>query len=558
MSLFQILLPEIILVTAACVLFLLSFAGSRGTGRLAASVGLAGVVGALLVAMRQYASADEGSLGTDLYANFRVSGFGLFIRVAALAIGTLLLLLSWPSGKDAEGNASVHYGRDAGEYFGLLLLAMTGLILVPSANDLIVLFMAIELASIPTYILVSVSRPLAVAQEAGVKYFFLGAMAAAVMLMGFAYLYGVTGTTNLHEMSALFAADQTASGLPFTSGWRLLAGVLIVVGIGFKLAAVPMHAYVADVYHGAATPVTAILGFVPKTTGIIALTKLLYVFAGANVAWEIAPQLAKLVWVVAVLTMTVGNLLALMQDNVKRVLAYSSVAHSGYLLAGLSLVLFASTSDQRLAALGAVLFYLVVYGITSTAAFGALMHLPSRQSVEVGGKSYRAPATTAETMDDLAGAGRAFPVVSLLLAISCFSLVGLPLTGGFWGKWYLLVPAFGQGASANSGWVWTLVGFILFNSALSAVYYLRIVAALFHRSAVDDTPTPRVRLPIAVTASVAASVALVVVLGVVWSGTQSLSTHARAAAATLDVIDAPATTRTPTPAVAPAVTAAVR
>ena len=533
MNLFQIILPEIILVTAACALFLIGFLGTRGNGRVAASLALLGVAGALVVAFLQY---RNGVVGADLYQNFRVNEFGLFIRVAALAIGMLLLLLSWPWGDKAEGNASVHYGEDAGEYFGLILLALTGLILVPSANDLIVLFMAIELASIPTYILVAAGRPIAAAQEAGVKYFFLGAMAAAVMLMGFAYLYGTTGTTNLHEIGLIFSGQkELANGAPLTTPWQLLAGVLLIVGIGFKLAAVPMHAYVADVYQGAATPVTALIGFVPKATGTIALTKVLYVFAGASGAWMVAPQLGKLVWILAVLTMTVGNLLALSQSNVKRMLAYSSVAHSGYLLAGLAFVLMGQ-GDHRVEALQAVLFYLVVYGLASTAAFGALQWIPSRRAIVIGDREFAAPATTAETMDDLAGVGRSRPVVAMILAVAALSLVGMPLTGGFWGKYYLLAPVFSgfDAGHANAGWLMTLAIFILVNSAISAVYYLSIVGALFNRAA-SDAPEPAVHTtPLVAAASVVLTALAVLFFGVVLRATQGLATQAAGAAGAID------------------------
>jgi NADH-quinone oxidoreductase subunit N len=535
MSLFQIILPEIVLVTAACALFLLGFLGAKNNGRLAAMLALLGVAIALVISVTQY---KNGVGGTDKYQNFRVSDFGLFIRVIALGIGTLILLLSWPWGPDAEGNSSVHYGKDAGEYFGLILLALTGLILVPSANDLIVLFMAIELASIPTYILVAASRPVSAAQEAGVKYFFLGAMAAAVMLMGFAYLYGTTGTTNLHEIGLIFAGQKISPvGAPVTTPWQLLAGVLLVVGIGFKLAAVPMHAYVADVYQGAATPVTALIGFVPKTTGIIALTKLLYIFAGASGAWMVAPQLGKLVWVLAALTMTVGNLLAISQENVKRMLAYSSVAHSGYLLTGLTFMLMGS-GDQRLMALQAVLFYLAVYGLASTAAFGALQWIPSRRSIVVGDKEFAAPATTAETMEDLAGVGRSRPLVAMILALAAFSLVGLPLTGGFWGKYYLLAPIFGSFThdQPSAGWLMTLAILILVNSAISAVYYLSIVGALFNR-AEPDAVGPRTRkIPLIATASIVLSAAAVLFFGVVLSGTRGLADHAAGAAGAVDTV----------------------
>src|SRR3712207_4931683 len=200
-------------------------------------------------------------------------------------------------------------------------------------NDIILLFLGIELASIPTYIMVSISRPLPVAQEAGVKYFFLGAMSAAVMLFGFSYLYGTTGLTSLSDITAHFGRGGV-QGRPALSSWQQLAVTMLVAGFAFKAAAVPLHFYAGDVYQGAATPITAFLSFVPKAGGFVALIKLVFLASGG--AWEAPAFLQKLLWVMAVLTMTAGNVLGLLQFNVKRVLAYSSIAHTGYMLVGLT------------------------------------------------------------------------------------------------------------------------------------------------------------------------------------------------------------------------------
>lgn len=513
MSLFQILLPEIFLIVTACVLFLLPIFARNATGRAAATLALVGVAGALSMASVQYLSRSQASMAwIDTYGGLRVTGFSLFVRMAALFVAGMLVLLNWPGGRSGTGNASVNWGPDAGEFFGLLLLSFTGLILVANANDLILLFLAIELASIPTYILVSVSRPLAQAQEAGVKYFFLGAMAAAILLMGFAYLYGVTGTTNLSQIGQLIAHQP--GGPAALGGWQLLAGVMLVLGLAFKLAAVPLHAYAADVYQGAATSITAVLGFVPKTVGIITLIKITFAFAGEGDSWIVAPQFAKLLFAVAIATMTVGNLLALLQQNVKRTLAYSSVAHSGYLIAGVALAVI-SASDQRAAAVAAVVFYLIVYGITSTASFGALQLIPTRTLLTTRRGEIAPPATTAETMDDLAGAARSSPLGAWILALACLSLVGLPLTGGFWAKYYLLLPGLTGRAGDTSmhGWAITLVVAILLNSAISAAYYLGIVATLFARAEpADARPAERIHST-GVTIGTVTCAVLVLILG---------------------------------------------
>lgn len=526
MSLFQIVLPEIILVTAACVLFLIGFAGPKVNSRICAAIALFSLVLAFFGSLLPLRSDLLGAVVfTDSYQSLRLTGFGIFVRAVALGMAVLLTLLSFPSGRDSTGNASVHWGKDAGEYFGLLLLSFAGLILVPISNDVIVLFMAIELASIPTYILVSVSRPLATAQEAGVKYFFLGALAAAILLMGFAYLYGTTGTTNLHEIGQLYA------GASVMTSWQLLAGVMVIAGLAFKLAAVPLHAYAADVYEGASTAVTAVLGFVPKTVGVIALIKILFVMSGNNALWQVPDTIAKLIWVLAVLTMTTGNLLALAQRNVKRLFAYSSVAHSGYLLAGLAFMLMGASREHRAESLASVLFYLVAYGITSTAVFGALMLIPSRKRLEIGDRTFALPATTAETTEDLAGFGRTNPVIGLLLAVGCFSLIGLPLTAGFWGKYYLLVgglKSFGA-TTSGGGWLLWLAIAVIVNSGLSAAYYLSVVGTLFNRKPTEEAASPA-DPGLGTRASVFVSVLAVLVLGVVLVCTNSLNRAATAAA----------------------------
>jgi NADH-quinone oxidoreductase subunit N len=330
--------------------------------------------------------------------------------------------------------------------------------------------------------MVSISRPLAVAQEAGVKYFFLGAMSAALMLFGFSYLYGTTGTTSLRAIAEGFSATLAAPGEAVRlSPWQLLAVLMLIAGFAFKIAAVPLHAYVGDVYQGAATPLTALLSFVPKTSGFVALVKLLYVTGGGGFA--VPETVSKLLWVLAALTMTVGNVLGLIQIvNVKRVLAYSSVAHTGYMLVGLTALTYAARTDPSgrvpEQALAGVLFYLAAYGVMNAGAFGVLMLLPSRKDKEAHGFSRGTSAptfgTSAETYDDLAGQGRNHPALGLAMAVSCFSLIGLPLTVGFFGKVYLIWPAL------RGGNFW-LVVITMINAAISAAYYLKIVGTMFLR-----------------------------------------------------------------------------
>jgi NADH-quinone oxidoreductase subunit N len=342
--------------------------------------------------------------------------------------------------------------------------------------------------------MVSISRPLPVAQEAGVKYFFLGAMSAAVMLFGFSYLYGTTGQTKLTEIARVM--HMAGPG----HDWQLLAIVMLLAGFAFKIAAVPLHAYAGDVYQGAATPVTTFLAFVPKTSGFIAIIKVLYyVSLVGDAHWVLPDTISKLLWIIAVLTMFVGNMLGLLQHNIKRVLAYSSVAHSGYMLAAITALVSTDDPTTQAMALGGVLFYLAAYGVMNSGAFGVLMLLPSRDRGFAGyleptpANVEQVPAatgTSAETFDDIAGQGRKHPWLGLAMAVCCWSLTGLPFTIGFFGKVYLIGPLF-KFANANPALKhrMTLLAILLvINAAISAAYYLRIIAAMFLRP--EPAPLP--------------------------------------------------------------------
>jgi NADH-quinone oxidoreductase subunit N len=477
-----VILPELVLIVAACVLFLLGISNKPAIRRL---VPMLALLALLAVAAYQGLPTFRDALGfqpnaENIYADpigaFRVGGFAEYIKLLAACIGAMFVLLAWPTNEQGTGNSALQYGTDAaGEFFALLLLSVAGIFLVAGANDLIVLFLGIELASIPTYIMVSISRPLPVAQEAGVKYFFLGAMAAAILLFGFSYLYGTTGLINLRDLTALFGGT-IGTGASVLTSWQMLAAVMLIAGLCFKIAAVPLHFYAGDVYEGAATPVTALLSFVPKTSGFVALIKILFVISGG--AWMVPAPLGKLLWVLAALTMTFGNVLGLMQQNVKRVLAYSSIAHTGYMLVGLTVLV--TTPDQK--ALEGIVFYLTAYGIMNVAAFGVLLMLPSRTPQA---------ATSAETYDDLAGTGRDNVGLGLAMAVACLSLIGIPLTMGFWGKAFLLLPTFHNHHTA--------LGIImLINAAIGAAYYLRIVGVMFLRPAAPVSG-PAVAAPVRAT-----------------------------------------------------------
>jgi NADH-quinone oxidoreductase subunit N len=379
-------------------------------------------------------------------------------------------------------------------------------------------------------------------QEAGVKYFFLGAMSAAIMLFGFSYLYGTTGTTRLDTIAEYLHGRGSAG----PNAWQIFAVVMVLAGLAFKIAAVPLHAYAGDVYQGAATPVTALLAYVPKTSGFIAIIKILAAVGGQQ--WMVPDVVFKLLWVIAVLTMTFGNALGLLQFNIKRVLAYSSVAHSGYMLVGLTALVAAragagATHPEvvQTQALGGVLFYLAAYGIMNTGAFGVLMLLPGRTDAQGrhGPNGEPLPtATSAETFEDIAGAGRRHPSLGLAMAICCFSLTGLPLTIGFFGKVLLVAPVVGamSNPTYSTMMVW-LVVIMMLNAAVSAAYYLRIVAALFLRTESTDatfagsTAEPHQEFgSLPITAAVVLSVVGTLFYGICFPATDMLTRRAQNAA----------------------------
>ena len=291
-----------------------------------------------------------------------------------------------------------------------------------------------------------------VAQEAGVKYFFLGALAAAIFVFGFSYLYGATGSTRFVDIQAWFVSHPDMSPL------ALIGLIMVIVGIGYKIAAVPLHFYAPDVYQGAATPVTALLAFAPKTAGMVAIISILGLFR-FDYSHADGRAILSVLTVMAVLTMTVGNVLGLLQRNIKRIFAYSSIAHSGYMLVGL--IAGVGIAGMPSAGVDATLFYLASYALMNLGAFAVLIYLQGKADV-------------AEDLDDLAGVAKEYPFAALLFALCLFSLIGMPLTIGFLGKLYLIEAALSSGHAV-------LAVILVVNAAIAAAYYLKIIAAMYLR-----------------------------------------------------------------------------
>ena len=348
----------------------------------------------------------------------------------------------------------------------MMLFSLAGVAMMGKVNDLVWLFIALELVSIPTYILVATGRSQMVAQEAGVKYFFLGALAAAVFVFGFSYLYGATGSTRFEDITAWFHANPGMSPL------ALIGIIMVLIGVSYKIAAVPFHFYAPDVYQGAATPVTALLAFAPKTAGIVAIISTLSLF-GFNYSGPSGTAILSLLTVLCVVTMSVGNVLALLQRNIKRILAYSSIAHSGYMLVGL--IAGPGTQGTPSAGVDATLFYLASYAIMNLGAFAVLIYLQGKTDA-------------AEDLDDLAGVAREHPLAALLFALCLFSLIGMPLTVGFLGKLYLIEASLSTGHT-------TLAVILVINAAVAAAYYLKIISAMYLREPLYPFAA-RVSLPV--------------------------------------------------------------
>jgi NADH-quinone oxidoreductase subunit N len=360
--------------------------------------------------------------------------------------------------------------------------------------------------SIPTYVLLYLPREDAPAQEAALKYFLLSVFSSALLLFGFSYLYGVAGTTNLPTIAealvparqALKDAREQASA-PW-AGVTLVALVMVVAGLGFRITAVPFHFYAPDVYQGTSTGAAALLAYVPKVAGFAALLRVLGLVSPATAlagTQAMGEQLPVLLWIMAAVTMSLGNVLALLQDNIKRLLAYSSVAHAGYMLIGLAVTPhLVNAPGAAVGGVEALLFYLVAYGAMTVGAFAVLHHLST-------------PERRVQTMDDLAGLGRSHPGLALLMTLFLFSLIGIPLTAGFVGKFLLFFDALGlrhlpeseaateairaaNAASREQARLFLILVIIgVINAAIGAWYYLRIIHTMYLRDALE--PLPRVR-----------------------------------------------------------------
>lgn len=391
--------------------------------------------------------------GTAFHELIRVDSFSLFLRGLVFGIAALVILGS----RDYLDRENVQQG----EYYALVLFGAAGMSVMAGANELLTVFLGLEASSLSTYILASFRRNVLRSNEAAMKYFLLGSFATAFFLYGAAMVYGATGTTRL---------DLVGESVTNTALLTLGLG-LVFVGLAFKVATVPFHVWTPDVYEGAPAPVTALLSSGPKAAAFAVLLRVYATVLEASELWFWA------IWISAVLTMFVGNLAALVQTNVKRMLAYSSIAHAGYVL-----VAFAARNEPGIAA---VLFYLVAYALMKIGAFTTVAFLSDRGEQRL-------------TLADYAGLGQRKPIAAALLSLYLLSLLGLPATAGFLGKFYVFQ------AALDSRLVWLAV-LMAINTAIGAYYYLRVIIAMYFEEPREPrTPaqlTPGVSLVLLLTAA---------------------------------------------------------
>ena len=458
------MLPELAVVATALVVLLVNAwrHQSAADSRLAGQISIVGLLIALAAVAVLWGVQPVGSAHMVALDGYRLASLALIL---VASVGAILLSLDYLEREDLI----------APEYYALLLMATSGMMYLAGAEDLIVLFLGLEVMSVPVYVLAAFNRRSVLSAEAGLKYFLIGAFASAFLLYGIALVYGATGSTAL----TVIGASTTQHGITTLSG---LGVMFLVIGLGFKVASVPFHMWAPDVYDGAPTPVTAYMATGVKAAGFLALVRVLMTgFPDAVDTWQ--PAIGAL----AVGSMVVGNLVALTQRSLKRMLAYSSIAHAGYLLA-------AVWAGSRAGA-AATLLYLAAYVLTTIASFGILAALGRGGEREV-------------TVDSLAGLAKRRPWIAFALAVCMFSLLGFPGTFGFIGKWAILSAITAEHHQA-------LAVVLVLTSLVSAGYYLPIVRAMYMKDPVAESSHAGVQLPFAARLAVGIGVVLVLIFGVV-------------------------------------------
>ena len=375
-----------------------------------------------------------------------VDKFSLFFKFLLIAAAGVVILSSTDYVKKFE--------RFQAEYYALVLFATTGMMLLASTTELITIYISLELTALPIAALAAFMRN-SRSTESGMKFLILSAISSAILLYGMVIVYGFTGTTSLPEIAQQIGGMELSGGTPFGSNALLFGIVLMIAGFGFKIASVPFQMWAPDVYEGSPTPITAFLSVASKAAGFAVILRVFYIaFPADTLSLDWSATFA----VLSALSMTIGNLVAIRQDNIKRMMGYSTIAHAGYILVGLAAVATRTPGAESSIGPSGVLFYLGGFAATNLAAFSVIIAISNR--------------INSDRIDDYAGMARRAPILATVLTLSMISLTGIPPAVGFWAKIYL----FGAAVEANLEWL-VVIGVV--NSVVSAYYYLRVVKAMF-------------------------------------------------------------------------------
>jgi NADH-quinone oxidoreductase subunit N len=473
------ILPEVILTITGVAVMMLEAVLARSASRKPLGwLTILGVLAALFASLQQQqlapGAAYNGLVQTD--------AFSVFFHVLICGIILVTLLVSLDTMQGAADNQ--------GECFALIVFGAVGMLFMTTAAELLLVFIGLEISSISTYIMAGIRKRNAKGPEAALKYFLLGSFATAFFLYGIALIFGATGTTSIPAMAALLPQSQTPV-------FAIVGLAMIIIGLGFKVSAAPFQVWTPDVYEGAPPAIVGLMSTAPKTAAFAVLLRILYnAFPAYHANW------VPLIWIMAALSMTIGNLGALRQQNVKRLLAYSSIAHAGYLL-----VAFTALSADGIAAAS---FYTAAYAAMNVGIFAVVSHVAGREE-------------KLATIADYRGLAYRSPLLGGVLAFFLVSLIGIPFTGGFFGKFYAFA------AALHSGLVWlAILG--LFNSGIAAFYYLRLLTSAYTRpnETMPLEPLPAVKVPLLV--ALLLTVAATLILGIVPG---QVLTRAKAGAATL-------------------------
>jgi len=483
-----LLAPELSLTLVALVVLTVDLFTRRRI--VTVTVGLVGLIIPAAFVISQALTLDFSVPHRAFFNMLVVDQYAVFFKIIFLIIAAVMIIASYSYvGK---------YVRADGEFYTLMLFSTVGGMFMASTGELISIYISLELTSIPLYVMAGLIRTSERSAEAAIKYVLLGAMSSAILLYGFALLYGLTGTTDLAGIATLIKSGiHTGNVIVSLQGnlIELVAGILILAGFGFKISAVPFHMWAPDIYEGAPTPATAFFSVASKTAGFAALIR---VFIDGGLGQINLSSLVIGMSIVAILTMTLGNFVAAVQTNVKRMMAYSSIAQAGYILTGF----IASFASNKADGNAAVLFFIFVYVVTNLGAFSGIIAL--------------ANATGGERIEDFRGLGKRAPLLSLGTALCLLSLAGIPPMAGFISKVVLFTTVWGEGqALISSGqglvgqFLTALVVIALINTIVSVVYYGRIVKSMYF-----DAPLKEDHLttPVGLSTSIALTTAALIVI----------------------------------------------